>query len=183
MTCFGYAWQFRALLFSKNSSLGKAEKDNCSLTWLLELALISSLPIMGFKISMLDVEFIKMTAFPVWGRRSHKTRLGTLFSFCQSPSASGTKVSRILAKLYCLTNSTVWQDMKRLHPPVQDKTITEDNMFSVSRESGNGNGRGAGLGCMQFLKKGTKQMLLELIDWILLNSIIDLQTSLFDVEV
>ena len=55
--------------------------------------------------------------------------------------------------------------MKRLHPPVQDKTITEDKMFSVSRESGNGNGRGDGLGCMQFLKKGTKQMLLELIEF------------------
>ena len=37
-------------------------------------------------------------------------------------------------------------------------------------------------GSMQFLVKGTRQMLLDLMDWHILNSIIDLQISLFDVE-
>ena len=37
-------------------------------------------------------------------------------------------------------------------------------------------------GSMQFLVKGTRQVLLNLMDWHILNSIIDLQISLFDVE-
>ena len=104
--------------------------------------------VIDLQISLFDVELcwvILMTFFPELGQ-SRKLSYITINYICVDFLPSKRWVRCAVFAVYHMPyrtkvlhgyqeNSTVWQDARRLHPPVQDKPQTEDSMRSISRKS------------------------------------------------